>query len=292
VYKAKRIQGGGIAVVLLVVSLLQLSYLFELGPRLGLPGPAIEGQKGGKYPAQTGDPNKTNNKDAYWPRCGSGSLVASRAIHKFSHRPVHYGMNHEISNPDMYERGMVELRPALGPALDRLIAALCRMPTLRPRPSSAIVTVALGAHGTSVASVRVLLLFAASVIIERQPKRIELGLRPAFFVHATPGQRLSTLCHELLHLDDNCTSLRPEHRHDRLPHLEMERQAQALAHAFLATPEGPKLAECLAHHGEVWMPAWLHRPIDATVARRFTNKDIMKTPVAMTTAAGERSGWW
>jgi hypothetical protein len=187
---------------------------------------------------------------------------------------------------------MVEPRPALGPALDRLIAALCTMPALQPRRSSTIVVVALGAHGTSVASVRVLAPYAQSVIINRQRRHIELGLRPAFFMRATPGQRLTTLCHELLHISDDCSSLRADHRHDQMPHAVMEREAHAVAVAMLATTDGAQHARCLAHHGEVMMPTWLHRPIDGTSTRKFGNKDIMETPVAMVTAAGVRSGWW
>ncbi len=186
----------------------------------------------------------------------------------------------------------LDLRPSLTASLDRLIAALAAWAPLVPLDSTRIIVVALAAHGTSVASVRPLGDVARSVKVAGARKAIELGLRPRFFLTGDAPRRIATLAHELLHLDARRPGmLREDKRHQHLPHEALEREARALARAFIATSD-PLLLLPLAHHGEVWMRHWSARPVTSTKARTFTDKDVHEAPLVIHTPVTSRGGWW
>ena len=55
--------------------------------------------------------------------------------------------------------------------------------------------------------------------------------------------------------------------------------------------EDPLPLLCLAHHGEVLMRQWRHRPLDG-VPRTFTDRDVFEGPLLMRTPKGGRGSWW
>lgn len=187
----------------------------------------------------------------------------------------------------------IDSRPSLTPAVEALIAGFIDVtPALTGLIATEILVVALGAHGTAVASVRELVGQAASVQIEKRRRRIELGLRPDFFFVGDAARRAATIMHELLHLDPaHPGRLLEAHRHANRSHKLHEREAQALTRAALqALP--PTSTLCLAHDGEVRLRSWRHRPIDTTARRRFGDVDVYDAVITMKTPADRRGGWW
>lgn len=188
---------------------------------------------------------------------------------------------------------MSEPRPDLTPAIEAMLSSFIAVtPKLAGLFADQIVVVALGAHGTAVASVRELAGQASSVTIGGRRRRIELGLRPGFFLDGDNARRAATLMHELLHLDPaHPGRLLPEYRHATRSHTAHEREAQALTRCALQTlPATATLA--LAHDGEVRLRAWRHRPTETTVRRRFTDDDVYEQIVRVFTPADRRGGWW
>ncbi len=183
-----------------------------------------------------------------------------------------------------------DARPSLTPALDALLAALVNIDDLAGLRASDILLVALGAHGHVAASVRSL--DTATVTVARKRRRIELGLRPPFFLEGDAPRRLATLLHELLHLDPKAPGKLLEHRrHAQRSHAQHEKHARALATRWLEDND-PLPLLCLAHHGEVLMRTWRHRPIEGARTTRFSDADVMDAPLAMATPKGARGSWW
>lgn len=183
-----------------------------------------------------------------------------------------------------------DARPVLTPALESLLAALVTLDDLAGLRAADLLVVALGAHGHVAASVRSL--DGASVTVARKRRRIELGLRPPFFLEGDAPRRLATLIHELLHLDPaKPGALLAERRHARRSHELHERHARALAKLWLDDND-PLLLLCLAHHGEVLMRTWRHRPVEGVRTTRFTDADVMEAPLVMATAKAARGSWW
>lgn len=184
-------------------------------------------------------------------------------------------------------------RPALDGPLSRLLTAVCRdLDELTTLDASAVLPVALSAHGGAAASVRSLDDVSASVNVEGRRRRWELALRPPFFLSGDPTRRLATLVHELLHLDPARPGrLLPERRHRVRSHDEHEKHARALARQWLAIGD-LTLLSCLGHHGEVLMRQWKRRPIAETEGQRFTGRDLFVGPLRINTPARYRSVWW
>jgi len=197
-------------------------------------------------------------------------------------------------------------RPHITPALEALIDDVIeRSPELSGLKSTDILIVGLSAHGTAIASVRSLIGQAKSIVVEKKKRVIELGLRPGFFLNGDAPQRLTTLVHELLHLDaERPGRLLEDRRHANRTHAAHEKEARAIAARYLKlpppgarAPPSPETGEglrvlCLAHEGEVLLRQWSCRPAESTRTRKFTDKDVFEGPVQMQTRAGARGGWW
>lgn len=188
-------------------------------------------------------------------------------------------------------------RPSLTPALDALVATLIAdLDDLHGLRADDVLVVGLGAHGTAAASVRPL---PARVTIGKKARRIELGLRPPFFLDGDAPRRLATLVHELLHLDPaKPGALLDERRHAKRSHRAHEDHARSLAKQWLAERD-PLPLLCLAHHGEVLLRTWKHRPVDEPAsdgarrrARAFGDADVFEAPVVIHTPKGARGSWW
>lgn len=184
-------------------------------------------------------------------------------------------------------------RPDLSAALDALLADLVAvLEQLRGLSSESVLPVALSAHGFAAASVRSLDDVAREVRVGGVARRIELGLRPPFFLHGDPARRLATLVHELLHMDPaRPGQLLEDKRHANRSHEEHEAEATALARRYLEQADPVRLA-CLGHHGEVLLRHWRHRPVPGTRERRFSARDLFLAPVRMATPARSRAVWW
>jgi hypothetical protein len=183
-----------------------------------------------------------------------------------------------------------DARPSLTPALDALVALLVTLDDLAGVRASDVLVMALGAHGHVAASVRSL--DGASVTVARKRRRVELGLRPPFFLEGDAPRRLATLIHELLHLDGSKPgALLDERRHAHRTHATHERHARRLAKRWLDENDPVPLL-CLAHHGEVRMRTWRHRPIEGARTRAFTDADVFEAPLLMATPKGARGSWW
>lgn len=177
-------------------------------------------------------------------------------------------------------------RPSLTAPLDAVIEALVTLEDLRGLRADDILVVTLGAHARVAASVRSL---AGAHVTVGKRRRVELGLRPPFFLEGDAPRRLATIVHELLHLDPTKPgALLEERKHAVRSHAAHEKHARALAKAWLAHND-PLPLLCLAHHGEVLMRTWRHRPVDNG---RFTARDVMEAPVLMTTPKSARGSWW
>ena len=188
-------------------------------------------------------------------------------------------------------------RPALTPAVERLIVDLCRrVPELAGLRATDVLVVALGAHGPAVASVRPLESEATGVRIGGRVRRIELGLRPRFFLTGDAPRRLTTLVHELLHLDPQQRGrLLAAHRHAVRPHAEHEKAAREIAARYLKAVAGTAAAAGLlplAHHGEAWLRTWTERPVVGAVRRAYSDRDVHDAIVMVRTAAPLRASWW
>jgi hypothetical protein len=181
-------------------------------------------------------------------------------------------------------------RPDFGRALETLTRALTKeLDVLSSLDAKGILFVPLAAHGTVAASVRGLDDVAKSVTIDGRRRRHEIGLRPRFFLGATPSQRLTTLIHELLHIDSR-GGLLDEKRHVHRAHHVHEEEAAAAARDALEALS-PELFFALGHTGEVLMRAWRARPVIETRARVFTTRDVYWQPVVMETPRTSRTTW-
>lgn len=184
-------------------------------------------------------------------------------------------------------------RPALTPALEALLELVIGVtPAFTGLVFHDLLVVGLAAHGTAVASVRSLRGQARTVVVGGQRRRIELGLRPDFFLRGDAPRRLGTLCHELLHLDP----ARPGHllddnRHAHRSQRDVDRQAGGIAAAALkALP--PTSLLCLAHEGEVRLRMWRRRPCDETAGSVFGDRDVFDGVVHLRTPPDRRGSWW
>ncbi len=181
-------------------------------------------------------------------------------------------------------------RPDLTTALEHLLREMVEhSPPLQRVDVDALALVTVSAHGLAAASVRELDGCARSVVLGGHRRRIELALRPPFFLAGDAPARLATLAHELLHIDG--PRLRAENLHGKKSHRALEQEARALAKDLL--PRLPARALlCLAHHGEVMLRAWRHRPTEATKRRAFDDDDVYLQPQILLTPADRRGGWW
>lgn len=184
-------------------------------------------------------------------------------------------------------------RPSLTPVLEGLLArTIAATPSFSGLIASDILVVGLAAHGAAVASIRPLRGQAASVVVGAARRRIELGLRPGFFLAGDGPSRLATLCHELLHLDPQRPgALLDDNRHTRRSQRSLDTEAARIATAAIAALP-PTALLCLAHEGEVRLRMWRRRPCDDTARSRFTDADVFDGIVAMHTPADRRGGWW
>jgi hypothetical protein len=180
--------------------------------------------------------------------------------------------------------------PDLAPALDRLLEALAAHDALRGLDARAILPVAASAHGRSVASVRPLDDVAETVDIGGRARRWELALRPLFFLTGDPAKRLTTLVHELLHIDP-AGGLRDDKRHASTPKAELDDEAAAVTGSWLESAD-PVLAAPLGHDGVARLPQWRVRPIDETAHRHFTDADLCDAWVDVVTPPSARTVWW
>jgi hypothetical protein len=182
------------------------------------------------------------------------------------------------------------MRPDLTPALEHLLAEMvAHAPALHRVDVGVVVVVAVSAHGMSAASVRELAPCARSVVVGGVKRSVELALRPPFFLGGDAPARLATLVHELLHLEGK--GLREENKHDQKTHAALEKEARAIAKALIGKLE-PRALLCLAHHGEVSLRAWKHRPTEITKRRAFDDDDVYAQPLDIVTPADRRGGWW
>ncbi len=186
-----------------------------------------------------------------------------------------------------------DLRPDITPAIEGVVAAaIDTLPSLRGLVADDVVVVAVGAHGDAVASVRGFGGSAASVVVGGRRRRVELGLRPRFFLEGDAPKRLAVLIHELLHLDpDRPGALLAANRHQHRSTSSLNAEAARGAVAVLAAAP-PTLTLALAHHGEVHVRSWRRRPCENTARRRFGDDDTFDAIVAMHTPAPVRGGWW
>jgi hypothetical protein len=181
-------------------------------------------------------------------------------------------------------------RPDFAHALEILTAALAQnLDDLSAIDAKSILFVPTSAHGTIAASVRGLEDVAKSVTIDRRRRRHEIALRPRFFLGASPSSRLTTLVHELLHIDPR-GGLLDEKRHANRSHRAHEEEAAALARVALDVI-APELFVPLGHTGEVLMRAWRIRPVAETRTRAFTTRELYWQPVVMETARAARTTW-
>ncbi len=190
-------------------------------------------------------------------------------------------------------RAPADNRPVLTPALERIIdVCVSTLPSLAGLRADDILVVALGAHGDAVASVRSFDGSAARVVVDGKRRRVELGLRPRFFLEGDAPGRLSTIIHELLHLDPTCPgALNPNNRHEQRSQASLDAEARRGALSVLATAS-PTFTLALAHHGEVFLRSWRRRPCEATAERRFGDVDVFDSVVCIHTAPNVRGGWW
>jgi hypothetical protein len=189
--------------------------------------------------------------------------------------------------------GSRDPRPDWTPALERLLGAVVDgVPSLAGLDPTAIIVVGLAAHGAGAASVRELGTVASRVLVAGRRRHIELGLRPPFLLDGDAPRRLTTVVHELLHLDPARPGrLLDDNRHSRRTHASLEREARSHARRLLDTLD-PALLLCLAHDGEVLLRQWRHRPAETTKRRRFSDDDVFFGPVPVRTPADRRGSWW
>lgn len=185
--------------------------------------------------------------------------------------------------------GPLDPRPDLTPALEQLLGDMIEQcAALQQVEVAVVVVVVVSAHGLAAASVRELKPCARSVVVAGSKRSIELALRPPFFLQGDAPSRLTTLTHELLHLDGD--RLRADNLHERKTHAALEKEARALSKDLLQRLPARSLL-CLAHHGEVLLRAWRHRPTEATKRRAFDDDDVYAQPLLMVTPADRRGGW-
>src|SRR5262245_49543802 len=122
----------------------------------------------------------------------------------------------------------LDSRPSLTPALESVIDdVIARVPAFHG--ITGVLIVGLAAHGSAAASVRSLANVAKSVVVDGKKCRVELGLRPAFFLEGDAPRRLATLVHEILHLDPKKPgALLEDNRHARRSHGAHEKEARAI----------------------------------------------------------------
>jgi hypothetical protein len=184
-------------------------------------------------------------------------------------------------------------RPVLTAPLERLLADVIeRTPELAGLRADDILLLAQGAHGRAAASVRPLTNLTRRVLVDDKERRVEIVLRPPFFLDGDASARLTTLVHELLHLDPaHPGQLLEEFRHDARPHAAHEAHAREVAARWLEDADLALLAP-LGHDGEVWMRAWKHRPVPESEQQHYTDDDVMLTPVRIVTPRARRTTWW
>jgi len=183
-------------------------------------------------------------------------------------------------------------RPVLVAPLERLLAAIVAgTPELGGLDATSVLLVAQGAHGRAAASVRSLTADAHRVEVGGHVRTIEVALRPPFFQEGDATARLTTLLHELLHIDPSAPgALLDEHRHERRTHAEHEEHARTLAASWLRDADLEIIAP-LGHQGEVLMRAWKHRPVPGTDQQHYDDEDIYLAPLLIITPAARRTTW-
>lgn len=184
-------------------------------------------------------------------------------------------------------------RPLLDDVLESLLAdVVARSPELSGIDASSLLLLAVSAHGRAAASVRSLDDVSEEVVIQGVRRRIEIALRPRFFLEGDPARRLGTLVHELLHLDPKEPgALHAQRRHAVRSHEAHEREAQAIAERWLCGADLSLLAP-LGHDGEALIRQWRVRPVPETRAERFSDDDTFRGPVLVKTPKERRTVWW
>lgn len=183
-------------------------------------------------------------------------------------------------------------RPVLVEPLERLLAVIIAdTPELSGLDATGILLVAQGAHGRAAASVRSLVADAHRVEIGGHLRKAEVALRPPFFRDGDATARLTTLLHELLHLDPAAPgALLDENRHEHRAHAEHEEQARAIAARWLERADLELIAP-LGHDGEVLMRTWKHRPVPGADQQSYGDVDVFLTPILIRTPAPRRTTW-
>ncbi|MBI5497967.1 MAG: hypothetical protein HY904_23390 [Deltaproteobacteria bacterium] len=185
----------------------------------------------------------------------------------------------------------MDARPRLSPALDALLADLCkRVDAFRHIRPTAVLVVAGAAQEHSRATIRGFPR-GPTVTVARVRRRYEVTLRPLFFQSANGLGRLVTLCHELFHVGPACDGMLDEHRRHARAGSGFDDVVERLARDYAARAPH-RLLEPLAHEGEVLFRHWRVRPGGETDAGRYTERDLFEGPLCMHTPRGARSGWW
>lgn len=189
-------------------------------------------------------------------------------------------------------------RPCLGPALERLLAALCaQLPELAHVEPRAVLVVSAQARGAARGSIRSLVDGAQPVRVLLGRRRIlyELSLRPPWFRDSGVEDRLRTLVHELWHIGPRGDGdLHPARRHTAARRETQRRQVARWTRQALRALD-PLLLAPLGHDGEVLIPCWLTRPVrtgEREPRTRFGPRDLFLQPVRMLTPAPRRTVWW
>src|SRR5512134_3828560 len=87
-----------------------------------------------------------------------------------------------------------------------------------------------------------------------------ITLRPLWFVHSTPRERISTIVHELYHASTRFDgTLHRGRRHSRLPRAKYARRVRRMLDAYLAAAP-PEIVAPFSTDGLVRARMWLERP--------------------------------
>jgi predicted metallopeptidase len=116
-----------------------------------------------------------------------------------------------------------------------------------------------------------------------------ITLRPLWFMHSTPHQRIATIVHELYHASTRFDgTLHRGRRHSRLPRVAYDRRVRRMVDAYLASAP-PEIVAPFSTDGFVRARMWLERPSssyhhDAYRGRRvYTERQLYYGPVQMIT---------
>ena len=192
-------------------------------------------------------------------------------------------------------------RPNLNQAINALIRDAARnIPEFAHIKPSRILVVAGEARRASRGTVKPLA-FAGAKSVDRttgrkkpivrvQGKRMlySIPLRPLFFRHSTPQERVETILHELFHVSPAFDgTLDRTRRHERMGP-NFARSLRPIVRRYLKQCPSSVL-EAFSFHGEVLMLQWLERPTAAflpkinNMRRVYTEEHLFLGPVQMRT---------